>query len=143
QREQWLVAFLAGMVMLLTVAGSARAQSTPSADADEVLVYPLLPDGSIMHWLAISPLPYNVAYIADSMSYDPFLREGQSELTIRPRVGDRVRGRTWRKMHYSGSVVGPTMCELFAVSGRGFNFALTVSVVYIYSPQDRPNAIFS
>lgn len=143
QREQWLAAFLAGMVMLLTGAGSARAQSTPSADADEVLVYPLLPDGSIMHWLAISPLPYNVAYIADSMSYDPFLREGQSERTIRPRAGDRARGRIWRKMHYSGSVVGPTMCELFAVSGRDFNFALTVSVVYIHSPQDRPNAVFS
>lgn len=138
-----LAGFLAGALMVIGAGNSAHAQSDARPDAEEVLVYPLLSEGSIMHWLAVSPVPYNVAYIADSMSYDPFLAEGQSELTIRPRAGDRLRGFVWRKMHYAGGKNGPTMCELFQVAGRSFNFALTVNAVYIYSPQDRPNAIFS
>jgi tetratricopeptide (TPR) repeat protein len=138
------------MVILLVVALSplpaalaADGPATPAPPLAEVLVYPTREDGSIMHWLAVSPLAYNVAFIGDSMSYDVFKRDGTTELAIRPRAGDRSQGQTWRKMHYGGTVEGPTMCALFDVAGYGFEYAITPSFVYIYSPQDRPKAVFS
>ena len=125
--------------------GVAGAGQTPPADPplSEVLVYPTQDEGSIMHWLAVSPLAYNAAYIGDSMSYDVFRRDGQNELTLRPRAGDLSQGQAWHKMYYTGTVEGPTMCNLFQVAGRGFDYAITASIVYLYSPQDRPNALFS
>lgn len=131
-------------LMLVTLfTGSLVLAAAPQRDLSEVLVYGTKDDGSIMHWLSISPLYYNVAYIGDSMSADTLAVDGQTELTIRPKAGDRVNGQSWKKMHYSGSVVGPSMCELFNVAGYGFDYAITNSYVYIYSPQDRPNALFS
>ena len=140
-------AWLIGALLLAGIFPAARAADKPAApeakNAKEVLVYPLASEGSIMHWLGISPLKYNVAYIGDCMSYDPFRADGQNELTIRPAAGDKVQEARWKKMHYSGSITGPTMCELFQVAGHGFDFALTPSAVYIYSPEARPNAVFS
>lgn len=132
-------ALMAALSSLVSAAEPAPAK----ADLAEVLVYPTQEDGSIMHWLAVSPLAYNAAYIADSMSYDVFKKDGQSELAIRPRAGDRSQGQVWHKMHYTGTTEGPTMCGLFAVAGYGFDYAITPSIVYVYSPQDRPNAVFA
>ena len=129
--------------MLAFPVASAVESTTARPDLAEVLVYSTQEDGSIMHWLAVSPLAYNAAYIGDSMSYDVFKKDGQSELAIRPRAGDRSQGQVWHKMHYTGTVEGPTMCGLFDVAGHGFDYAVTPSFVYVYSPQDRPNAIFA
>lgn len=126
------------LILALSIAGFAAAADGLPA----VLTHPVRDDGSIMHWLQVAPLPWNAAYIGDSQSYDPFKPAGQSELTIRPRAGDPVLGRTWRKMHYNGSTEGPTMCNLFQYGG-GFDYAYTVAVAYLYSPAARPNAWFS
>src|ERR1019366_6196076 len=91
----------------------------------------------------ISPLSYNAAYIGDSMSYDVFKRDGQTELNVRPRAGDTVQGIAWRKMSFTGTTEGPTMCSLFDIAGYGFDYRITACFVYIYSPLDRPKAIFS
>lgn len=133
-----------GLLLVFCLIGGAVAAETnpPVAEYSEVLVYPTAEDGSIMHWLGISPLQYNVAYIGDSMSYDVFKREGLNELTVRPRSGDRVQNRVWRKMHFSGTVVGPSAVDLFNIAGY-FDYAITCCFAYIYSPVDRPNAIFS
>ena len=133
---------LATLILFLAATGAFAAEA-PKEGLSEVLVYPTREDGSIMHWLAVSPLAYNAAFIGDSMSYDVFKRDGQTELTIRPRAGDRSQGQSWHKMHYTGTTEGPTMCGLFAVAGRGFDYAITPSCVYVYSPQDRPNAVFA
>jgi TolA-binding protein len=108
----------------------------------EVIVYPTKDEGSLMHWLAISPLLYNVSYLGDSMSADVLEAEGVNETNIRPRAGDRVQGQNWKKMHYTGTTEGPTMCGLFQVAGRGFNYAITSSFAYVYSPEARPDGIF-
>ncbi|OPZ25090.1 MAG: tol-pal system protein YbgF [Lentisphaerae bacterium ADurb.BinA184] len=128
---------------LAPISGVFAAPAPPRADAAEVLVYPTREDGSIMDWLAISRLPWNAAYIGDSNSYDLFKRDGQSELTLRPRQGDRVQGQVWHTMHFNGTTEGPTMCNLFAVAGQGFDYAATVCVAYLYSPQERPGAVFA
>ena len=110
-------------------------------DNREVLTYAPLEDGSIMNWLAVSPLPYNAAYIGDSLGYDPFARDGQSESAIRPRAGDISRRRVWRRMQWSGAKEGPSHMDLFAVAARGmWRYGLTACFIYIYSPQARPNA---
>jgi len=137
RRTQWLVAL--GALLLALAAGVSAAKE----DFAEVLVYPPRDDGSIMHWLCISPLAYNAAYIGDSMSYDVFKRDGLNELTIRPRAGDVAQGRAWHKMSFNGTTEGPTMCGLFDVAGYGFDYAITVCCVYIYSPVERPAAKFS
>jgi len=128
---------LLSLVLLAAASGFAAAP-----DFADVLVYPVRDEGSILHWLQIAPLPWNAAYIGDSQSYDPFKPFGMSELALRPRVGDKVGGMTWRKMHYNGSTEGPTMCNLFAYGG-GFNYAYTVALAYLYSPAARPQAWFS
>ena len=128
--------FLLALVLLAAASGFA------AADLDDVLVYPVRDEGSIMHWLQIAPLPWNAAYIGDSQSYDPFKPFGMSELELRPRAGDKVGRMIWRKMHYNGSTEGPTMCNLFAYGG-GFNYAYTVALAYLYSPVARPEAWFS
>ena len=145
RRTYWAgIAARVGLGALAAQAAAFAGEPTPTKEAlREVLVYPTREDGSIMHWLAVSPLTYNAAYIGDSMSYDVFKRHGRGEGAIRPRAGDRSQDRVWRKMHYTGTVEGPTMCGLFNVAGRGFNYAITASFVYIYSPKDRPKAVFS
>ncbi len=109
----------------------------------EVLVYPLLSDGSMMHWLAISPLRFNVSFLGDSMSADVLKQAGVTERTVRPRAGDIVQGQRWHKVHLAPTTCGPTMGSLFQVAGRGFDYAITCCQVYIYSPRNRPNAIFA
>jgi TolA-binding protein len=134
---------LALFVLALAASTPARAQETPPA-LSEVLVYPTKADGSIMDWLAISPLPYNAAYIGDSMSYDVFKTSGGNELTLRPRAGDVVAGQAWHKMHWTGTTEGPAMCNLFDVAGKGmWQYGITACTVYFYSPAEHPNAIFS
>jgi len=123
------------LVVLCAAAGPRAA--TPGQP--EVLVYAPLEDGSIMHWLAISPLHYNVKYLGDSMSADVL----HGETTARPRNGDRVQGPVWHKMHYSGCIQGPTVCELFNVSGDYFEYGITANVVYLYLPTAHPHAIFA
>ena len=136
--------------LLLAMAGvaglaiSGLAADVPAAkDLDDVLVYPTMEEGSIMHWLCISPLRYDVIFLGDSMNADGLEDNGQSELTVRPRAGDQVQKQRWQKMHFSGSVVGPSMCELFNVSGGYFEYGLTYACAYVYSPVDRPNAVVS
>jgi tetratricopeptide (TPR) repeat protein len=121
------------------------AADPPAApkDYDAVLVYPTLDDGSIMHWLAISPLRYNVAYLGDSMNSDVFAENGRSELTLRPRAGDMVQKERWQKMHFNGAVQGPTMCELFNMAGHYFEYRITYCCVYLHSPVDRPGAVIA
>ena len=145
QKACWTaIALAVGLGALLAREAALAVEPAPAKKGlGEVLVYPTLDDGSIMHWLAVSPLTYNAAYIGDSMSYDVFKRDGHDERTIRPRAGDRSQGQAWRKMHYTGTVQGPTMCGLFAVAGRGFDYAITPSIVYVYSPQARPKAVFA
>ena len=121
----------------LAVAPLARA----APDSHEVLVYPTREEGSIMHWLAVAPLPYDAAYIGDSMNYDVFKQAGGSELTVRPHAGDLEVGHAWRKMHWTGTTEGPTMCSLFDIAG-GFDYGITACFAYIYSPDDHPNALF-
>ena len=121
----------------------AQAGSASREAFDEVVVYPTAEDGSLMHWLAISPLLYNISYLGDSMSADVLAGEGVTEKTIRPRAGDRVQGQAWHKMHFTGAVQGPSMCELFQVAGRGFDYAITCCYAYVYSPVARPRAVFA
>lgn len=128
--------------LLLPLIFLATQSAALAADLDEVLVYPVRDEGSIMHWLIVAPLPWNAAYIGDSQSYDPFKPFGMNELELGPKTGDKVGKNTWRKMHFGGSTEGQTMCNLFAYGG-GFSYAYTVAVAYIYSPEDRPNAWFS
>jgi tetratricopeptide (TPR) repeat protein len=124
---------------LLSTPLCARAQ-----DNAEVLIYPTAEDGSIMNWLAVSPLPYNAAFIGDSLGYDPFAREGKSETTIRPRAGETVRGKVWRRMQWSGDKNGPSHMDLFAAAGKGmWHYGLTACFVYLYSPKAYPNARFA
>lgn len=126
---------------LLAVSLPAFAQGEGNK---EVLTYPTEEDGSIMNWLAVSPLPYNAAYIGDSLGYDPFARDGKSELTIMPRAGETARGKVWRRMQWSGDKNGPSHMDLFAVAGRGmWRYGLTACLVYVYSPQAHPNARFA
>ena len=40
-------------------------------------------------------------------------------------------------------IQGPSMCELFNVSGGYFEYAITYSCVYLYSPAEHPGAIFA
>ena len=122
---------------------SALCSDARKENLGEVLVYPTLADGSIMHWLSISPLSYNAAYIGDSMSYDVFKREGQTELTVRPRADDMVQTKAWKKMSFAGTTEGPTMCSLFDIAGYGFDYRITACFVYIYSAADHPKAVFS
>ena len=122
-------------------APAASPETPPSPkDFDAVLVYPALEDGSIMHWLAISPLRYGVAYLGDSMSSDVFEGNGRTELTLRPRAGDAFQKQMWQKMHFSGAVQGPTMCDLTNVSGGYFEYGITYCCVYLYSPVDHAGA---
>jgi TolA-binding protein len=122
----------------------AHADKKPeAADQTDVLVYPTRDDGSIMHWLAVSPLQYNAAYIGDSLSYDVFKRDGGDERTVRPRAGDLVQGRAWHPISSNGTTEGPTMVDLFQAAGGGFDYGITVCHVYLYSPVDRPKAVFS
>ncbi len=137
------LAALAVLPVPFSPAAEPASTPPPAVDSAEVLVYPTKDDGSVMHWLCISPLPWNAAYIGDSMSYDVFKRAGQSELTIRPRAGAQVLNRAWRKMTYNGTTEGASMCGLFDVAGFGFNYGVTVCVAYIYSPTARPNAVFA
>ena len=109
----------------------------------EVIVYPTHEDGSLMHWLAISPLLYNVSFLGDSMSADVLESKGVNESNVLPRAGDRVQDQNWKKMHYTGTTEGPTMCGLFQVAERGFEYAITCSHAYVYSPKARPNAVFA
>ena len=133
------------LLVLLAVAAMppVQAQEKPKADLAAVLVYPTAPDGSIMDWLSISPLYYNISFLGDSMSADALAVNGQTELTSRPRAGDQVQGQRWHKMHWSGCVQGPTVCELFQTSGGYFEYGLTPCLAYVYSPVDRPNAVLS
>ncbi len=128
-------------ILLLAVAGACAL--AVKEDMREVLVYPTMEDGSLMHWLAISPLNYDIAYLGDSMSADVLASDGATELTVRPREGDRVQGKVWHKMHYTGAVQGPSMCELFNVAGGYFEYAITPSLIYVYSPAEHPNAVFA
>ena len=125
------------------VAALAGPATITAADAHEVLVYPTIEDGSNMHWLAINPLQYDIAYLGDSLSADVLSGPGTTELTTRPKAGDRLQGIAWRKMHFPPSVAGPSMANLFLVCNHEFNFAITCCVAYIYSPVDHPTAIFS
>jgi tetratricopeptide (TPR) repeat protein len=136
------LSFCLGGVVLAAQAIAAETLPAPK-DLDEVLVYSTLEDGSIMHWLAISPLRYDVAHLGDSMSADVLEDQGRSELTARPRAGDRVQKLRWQKMHFSGAVQGPTMCDLFDVSGGSFDYGITYCCVYLYSPADRPGAVIA
>jgi tetratricopeptide (TPR) repeat protein len=77
------------------------------------------------------------------MSADVLESEGVNESNIRPHAGNRFQGQSWKKMHYTGAAQGPTMCELFQVAGRGFNYAITCSYAYIYSPTAKPRAVFA
>lgn len=156
------------LAAIIVVGGILLANPICAAEAtkdfDDVLVYPTMGEGSIMHWLSVSPLRYDVAFLGDSMSADvlegdvkiernrlPTLDEvsndvhsGMSnELTIRPRAGDMVQKRMWQKMQFNGAITGPSMCDLFNVSGGSFEYGITCSYIYIYSPVDRPNAILS
>ncbi|MGB2822091.1 MAG: hypothetical protein WBF17_13995, partial [Phycisphaerae bacterium] len=71
------IAATVGLGALLAQAAAFAGKPTPTKEAlSEVLVYPTREDGSIMHWLAVSPLTYNAAYIGDSMSYDVFKGHG-------------------------------------------------------------------
>ena len=129
---------------LVVLTRCADAGAAPAAEGmGEVLIYPPMEEGSVMHWLGVSPLCYDIAYLGDSMSADVLKTDGQTELTVRPRAGDRVQGQTWHKMHFTGAVQGPSMCELFNVSGRYFDYAITCCFAYVYSPVDRPNAVFA
>ena len=136
-------------VLLLAVAlaegdhGRAETGTTRPAAFKEVVVYSAAEDGSLMHWLGISPLLYNISYLGDSMSADVLAGKGQTEKTVRPRAGDQVQGHAWHKMHFAGAVQGPSMCELFQVAGRGFNYAITCCYAYVYSPVARPKAVFA
>jgi len=138
-----LAALAAGLALLAAIATSCAAGAPPAEGLKDVLVYPAREDGSLMDWLGISPLSYDIAYLGDSMSADVLKADGQTELTVRPRAGDAVQGQRWHKMHFSGTVQGPTMCDLFAVAGRYFDYAITCNFVYVYSPADRPNAVFA
>jgi tetratricopeptide (TPR) repeat protein len=132
--------------LLISVAIPLPAFSEKAESAkplSEVIVYPTQEDGSIMCWLAVSPLLFNVSYLGDSMSADVLAEGEQTELTVRPRAGDRSQGQVWRKMHFTGAVQGPTMCELFQVAGRYFDYAITCCVAYVYSPVARPSAVFA
>ena len=136
-------------VLLLAVAlaagdrGNAETGTARPAAFKEVVVYSTAEDGSLMHWLGISPLLYNISYLGDSMSADVLAGEGKTQKTVRPRAGDQVQGHTWHKMHFTGAVQGPSMCELFQVAGRGFNYAITCCYAYVYSPVARPKAVFA
>ena len=90
--------FLLALVLLAAASGFA------AADLDDVLVYPVRDEGSIMHWLQIAPLPWNAAYIGDSQSYDPFKPFGMSELELRPRAGDKVGRMIWRSGYAADGV---------------------------------------
>ncbi len=133
------------LLAILCLGGATAAAETPPApkEFDAVLVYPALDDGSIMHWLAISPLHYDVAYLGDSMSADVLEGGGRTELTARPRAGDVLQKQRWQKVHFSGAVQGPTMCDLFNVSGRSFEYGITYCCAYLYSPLDRPGAVIA
>jgi tetratricopeptide (TPR) repeat protein len=135
------------LLMAVVFMGALLASSVRAADAakniDEVLVYSSMDDGSIMHWLSISPLRYDVAFLGDSMSADVLEGDGKNELTIRPRAGDMVQKRMWQKMHFNGAITGPSLCDLFNVSGGSFEYGITCSYVYLYSPVDRTNAIIA
>lgn len=141
---------LAGLALIPPALRADEPVAAPAAaptlagqpDLKEVLVYPTEEEGSMMHWLVVSKLRYNASYIGDSISYDVFKGDGGNELTVRPSAGDRVQNQTWRKVHFSGSVNGPTMMELNRISG-GVGYIITICANYIYSPVDRPNAIFS
>ncbi len=138
------IKFLLFIYISLTLFVAAPIQGNEAAkDLAEVLVYPVRDEGSIMQWLCISPLAYNAAYIGDSMSYDVFKIDARTELNVRPRAGDRVQEKVWHKMSFGGSTEGPTMCTLFDIAGYGFDYKITACMVYIYSPADHPNAIFS
>jgi len=138
------LALLTAILTSAPVFADVAPAPNPGPDRSEVLVYGTKDEGSIMDWLAISPLPYDAAYIGDSMSYDVFKAAGGSELTERPRPGDMVSGQIWHKMHWTGTTEGPTMCALFDVAGKGqWNYGVTVCYVYIYSPAAHPDAIFS
>ncbi len=141
--DLWVLAILClgGAV----TAARATAAETPSApkEFDAVLVYPTLDDGSIMHWLAISPLHYDVAYLGDSMSADVLEGGGRTERTARPRAGDVLQKQRWQKAHFSGAVQGPTMCDLFNVAGGYFEYGITYCCAYLYSPVDRPGAMIA
>ena len=152
RRTGWLLALCA--LVLAGAASVSKAQEDAPHPAlspvgrgwgeGAVLVYTPRDDGSIMHWLCISPLAFNAAYIGDSMSYDVFKRDGLDERTIRPRAGDSgATGKAWHKMSFNGTTEGPTMCGLFDVAGHGFDFAITACFVYVYSPVERPAAKFS
>ena len=110
--------------------------------ASQTLVYPTLSDGSIMNWLAVSPLKYDAAYIGDSLSYDVFKNAGLSELTVAPRAGDQVQGVPWKKETFGGTTEGPTMCQLFQIAGYSWDYGITVCCCYVYSPTDHPAASF-
>ncbi len=132
------------IVLALLTSGQATtfaesAESADAAGAKDVLVYPTLEEGSIMHWLAISPLQYDIRFLGDSMSAPLF----PDELALRPRSGDRVQGEAWRKMHFPASVNGPSMADLFLVANHGFDYAATCCCAYIYSPAAHPQAIFA
>ncbi len=75
------------LLAILCLGGATAAAETPPApkEFDAVLVYPALDDGSIMHWLAISPLHYDVAYLGDSMSAD--VLEGGGRTSSPPGLG--------------------------------------------------------
>ncbi|MBI2194979.1 MAG: tetratricopeptide repeat protein [Planctomycetes bacterium] len=135
--------FLCSVWLAMLGGTSAQAEAAAEEGFDEVIVYPTVEDGSIMHWLAVSPLLYNVSDLGDSMSADVLAGGGQTELTVKPRAGERVQGQAWHKMHFTGAVQGPTLCELFNVAGRYFDYAITCCAAYVYSPVERPNAIFA
>jgi hypothetical protein len=130
---------------LLLLAGALPAADKAPADAglDEVLVFPTASDGSLMDWLAVSPLRYNIQFLGDSMSVDLLAADGKTELDVRPRAGDMVQGCRWRKMHWSGTTEGRSMCALFDTAGCYFDYAITPCFVYVYSPEERPDAVFA
>jgi hypothetical protein len=75
------------------------------------------------------------------MSADPLADGSANERNLRPRAGDMVQGRMWHPVHFSGAVQGPSMCELFSVSGGYFEYAITYCAAYVFSPEERPDAV--
>jgi len=53
-----------------------------------------------------------------------------------------VQNQRWRKMHFTGSIQGPSYLELHRIAGS-FNHGISICAAYIYSPTARPNAMFS
>lgn len=130
---------------LLAVSLFAATVQPPVAkaqDAKEVLVYPTAEEGSLQHWLAISKLRFNAAYIGDSLSYDVFKAGGGNELTARPREGEKVQNQKWRKIHFSTAAKTEAAIDLYSIAGS-YGYGLSICAAYLYSPVDRPNAIFA